>query len=50
MIGLITAGMSLVGIRIGYKLGMKFGKIMEMAGGILLIAIGLRILLADLII
>ena len=49
VIGIITAGMSIVGIRIGYKLGMKFGKIMEMAGGILLIAIGLRILLADLL-
>ncbi len=48
MIGLITAGMSLVGIRIGYKLGMRFGKAMEMTGGILLVAIGLKILLADL--
>ncbi|MBD3274078.1 MAG: manganese efflux pump [Candidatus Marinimicrobia bacterium] len=49
IIGLITAGMSLVGIRIGYKLGMKFGKTMEIIGGIILMLIGVRILLAQLL-
>jgi len=44
IIGFITASLSIIGIIIGNKLGSKFGKKMEIAGGILLILIGLRIL------
>ena len=45
VIGVITALLSLVGIRLGNRLGKSFGKRMEVAGGILLILIGLRILI-----
>lgn len=45
MIGLITALMSLMAIRIGKKLGSLFGKKMEVAGGLILIGIGIKIVL-----
>lgn len=48
LIGIITAGLSLVGIHLGHKLGKRFGKRMELIGGIVLILIGLRILIAHL--
>lgn len=44
MIGIITSGLSLVAIKIGNRLGQVFGKRMEMAGGLILIAIGIKIL------
>ncbi|MBN1647009.1 MAG: manganese efflux pump [Spirochaetales bacterium] len=44
MIGIITGSLSLVGIRMGHYLGVRFGKRMGFAGGIILIAIGIRIL------
>jgi len=50
VIGLITAVLSLVAIRLGNRLGIVFGQRMEIIGGIILIAIGLRILLSHLII
>ena len=49
IIGIITAGISLIGLEIGYRLGTKFGKKMEIAGGIVLISIGLKILLEHLL-
>lgn len=49
IIGLITAFLSLIGIRIGKVLGKKYGKIMEIFGGTILLGIGLKILLSDLI-
>jgi putative Mn2+ efflux pump MntP len=45
MIGVITAGLSLLGIWIGKKLGIKLGKVMEVVGGLILIAMGLKILM-----
>ncbi len=48
MIGVITAGMSLLAIKIGTKLGILFGKRMEMVGGLVLIIIGSRILFSHL--
>jgi len=48
MIGIITAAMSLIGIRIGKKFRGKFGNKIEILGGLILIAIGIRILLSDL--
>jgi len=48
IIGLVTFGLSLGGILGGSKLGEKFGKRMEIIGGLILIGIGLRILIADL--
>jgi len=48
MIGVITSGMSLLAIRIGTKLGIIFGKRMEIFGGLVLILIGSRILFSHL--
>ncbi len=45
IIGLITAGMSILAIKAGNRLGMLFGKRMEIFGGIILIIIGIRIIL-----
>lgn len=44
VIGLVTAGLSLLGLKIGDRLGQRFGKRMEVVGGLILIGIGLRIL------
>ncbi len=48
MIGIITSGMSLLAIKIGTKLGVMFGKRMEVFGGIILLFIGFRILFSHL--
>ncbi len=48
IIGVITAGMSLLAIKIGTKLGRMFGKRMEIFGGLILILIGSRILFSHL--
>jgi len=48
LIGIITAGLSLIGIQLGQKLGRRFGKRMELIGGLVLIGIGLRILITHL--
>jgi manganese efflux pump family protein len=45
VIGIITAAMSLIGIRLGNLAGKKIGRSMAVAGGIILIVIGLKILL-----
>ncbi len=47
MIGIITAGMSLLAIGIGKRLGILFGKRMEMVGGMILIFIGSRIIFLE---
>lgn len=47
-IGIITFALSLAGGAGGSALGVKFGKRMEVVGGIILIAIGLRILVTHL--
>jgi putative Mn2+ efflux pump MntP len=44
VIGVITAGIAMVGIRIGACLGARFGSKLELAGGLLLISIGIKIL------
>ena len=43
IIGIITAGLSLLGIYLGNRAGMYWGKRMEIVGGILLCLIGLNI-------
>jgi putative Mn2+ efflux pump MntP len=45
IIGAVTASLSFVSLRLGRFLGDKFGKHMEIIGGIILILIGLNILL-----
>ncbi len=49
IIGLITAGMSVLAIRIGTRLGVMFGKHMEVFGGIILLIIGFKILVSHLL-
>lgn len=46
MIGVVTLTLSTVGILTGNKLGEKFGKRMEIVGGLILIAIGVRVILS----
>jgi len=48
MIGIITFGLSILGVKIGNKFGDKFQNKAEIAGGIILIFIGLKILLEHL--
>jgi manganese efflux pump family protein len=43
IIGIVTASLSVIGVQLGNKLGTKFGKKMEILGGIILILIGIRI-------
>ena len=49
VIGVVTGLVSWLGLRLGNKLGDTFGKRMEIVGGIILILLGLRILLAHLL-
>jgi len=43
MIGVITAFLTMCGMFIGARLGFRFGRAMEIAGGLILIAIGIKI-------
>ncbi len=47
-IGVVTLGLSLLGLLAGNQLGEKFGQRMEILGGIILNGIGLRILITHL--
>ncbi|MGD0265689.1 MAG: manganese efflux pump MntP family protein [Candidatus Methylomirabilota bacterium] len=49
VIGLVTSGLSLFGLRMGTRLGARFGKRMEIVGGAILTLIGLRTLLLHLL-
>ena len=49
VIGLITAALSVIGIFLGRILGSMAGRWMEVAGGCLLILIGIRILFSHLV-
>jgi manganese efflux pump family protein len=48
LIGLVSAVLSLVGLLLGNQLGIRFGKSMEVVGGLILIGIGLRVLITHL--
>ena len=48
VIGIVTGLVSLLGLRLGSGLGRKFGKRMEVIGGVVLIIIGVRILISHL--
>jgi putative Mn2+ efflux pump MntP len=48
LIGGVSAVLSLVGLLLGNQLGLRFGKSMEVIGGIILIGIGLRVLITHL--
>ena len=45
LIGGVSAFLSLVGLTLGNQLGIRFGKSMEILGGLILIGIGLRVLI-----
>ncbi|MEW5924158.1 MAG: manganese efflux pump MntP family protein [Candidatus Zixiibacteriota bacterium] len=45
IIGVITGGLSLIGVLLGSRLGRRFGKRMEIIGGLVLIGIGIKILI-----
>lgn len=49
IIGVVTMLLSVIGARLGERLGRSFGAKAELAGGIILILIGLRILISHLI-
>lgn len=46
IIGIVAAAMTSVGMLFGGRLGARFGKAMEFCGGLILIGIGIKILLA----
>ena len=48
LIGLVSAALSLLGLLLGNQLGFRFGKSMEILGGVILIGIGLRVLITHL--
>jgi len=48
LIGGVSAILSLLGLLLGNQLGVRFGKSMEILGGLILIAIGLRVLITHL--
>ncbi|RMF75688.1 MAG: manganese efflux pump [Acidobacteria bacterium] len=48
VIGLVTGVLSLAGLQLGRRFGVRFGRTTEAVGGALLIAIGLRILVSHL--
>jgi putative Mn2+ efflux pump MntP len=48
VIGMVTGALSLIGLRIGQSAGRRFGRPVEIAGGIVLFGIGLRILIQHL--
>lgn len=43
VIGIVTAGMSVAGLRLGARLGSRFGNRMEIVGGVILVFVGVRI-------
>ena len=49
IIGVVTAVLSLIGIAIGGRLGARFGPTVEIIGGLILIAIGIRIVVTHLV-
>jgi putative Mn2+ efflux pump MntP len=50
LIGGVSAVLSLVGLSLGNQLGLRFGKSMEILGGLILIAIGLRVVITHLLV
>jgi putative Mn2+ efflux pump MntP len=48
VIGLVTGTLSLIGLRVGNGVGQRFGKPVEVLGGLVLIGIGVRIVVLHL--
>lgn len=49
VIGLVTGALSLLGLRMGHGVGLRFGKPIEVLGGLVLVAIGIRIVVSHLV-
>jgi manganese efflux pump family protein len=49
VIGVVTAGLSIIGLLAGTKLGQTFGKRMEILGGLILVGIGIQVVLNHLL-
>jgi putative Mn2+ efflux pump MntP len=49
LIGGVSAALSLAGLMLGNQLGTRFGKSMEVLGGVILIGIGLRVVITHLL-
>ncbi len=49
LIGGVSAVLSLVGLLLGNQLGLRFGKVMEILGGIILVGIGLRVVITHIV-
>ena len=49
LIGGVTCMLSIAGLLLGNQLGLRFGKSMEVVGGVILLGIGLRVLITHLI-
>ena len=49
VIGLVTGILSVVGLRVGNGVGKRYGKPVEVLGGLVLIGIGVRILMSHLV-
>ena len=48
VIGLVTGALSLIGLRVGNGVGKRYGKPVEVLGGLVLIGIGVRIVMSHL--
>ena len=48
VIGLVTSGLSLAGLALGRRAGAAYGRTMAVAGGVLLVLIGIRIVIEHL--
>lgn len=48
VIGLVTGALSLIGLRVGNGFGQKYGKPVEVLGGLVLIGIGVRLVVSHL--
>jgi putative Mn2+ efflux pump MntP len=49
IIGLVTGALSLLGLRVGNEVGKRYGKPVEVLGGLVLIGIGVRIVISHLL-
>ncbi len=48
LIGVVASAMTYVGLNLGYRLGMMFGRPVEFMGGLVLIGIGLQVVISHL--
>ncbi len=49
IIGIVTIILSILSLRVGDRLGLRFGKAMRVTGGVILISIGIRILITHIL-